>query len=491
MLGDTVPFRLAGNLYFVGEKRASCHMIDTGEGLILIDVGYEETADIVIESMETLGFDVKDVKYILLSHGHYDHSNGVPKIVERSGAKVFLFREDVRYLAGYEPDVYFKDGDVIRLGNTEILVLHTPGHTAGTASFFFNVEEKGQTYRVGTFGGAGIRQMGKAWLDSYGLPYVQRRQFFESVQRLRGEKVDIFVGNHTWQNKTREKYELSLTQEENPFIDPTEWERFLNRCEKGLWKQINEESVTEFVNYAHRGASEYYPENTLISFCHGLLMGANGIETDLRRTKDGVIVLFHDKTLKRVCGEEGSVSDYTWEELQKFTVKKDGFADRILRFEDFLFLFARRHVTFAIELKDPGLEEEVAALLRKYGMATKTVVTSFEFDYIKAFKEYAGEFRVGHLIPAEKVDEEELRRLAEIGADEICPSAEGLTEEMVRRWHGLGFRVRAYGMKPEWIESVCALGVDGMTVNYPDRLTEFQSRRKAEFLEKKEKKAKA
>ena len=122
MLGDMTPFRIAGNLYFVGTYKASCHMIDTGDSLILIDVGYESTADVVIESLETLGYDVSDVRYILLSHGHYDHSDGVPKIVERSGAKVFLFEEDNRYLKGFLPDVYFKDGDVIRLGNTEILV---------------------------------------------------------------------------------------------------------------------------------------------------------------------------------------------------------------------------------------------------------------------------------------------------------------------------------------------------------------------------------
>lgn len=64
-----------------------------------------------------------------------------------------------------------------------------------------------------------------------------------------------------------------------------------------------------FISYAHRGASEYAPENTMSSFYLGLEQGANGIETDVRRTKDGVLVLFHDQTLKRVIGETGRVAD--------------------------------------------------------------------------------------------------------------------------------------------------------------------------------------
>ena len=76
MLGDMKPFRLAGNIYFVGTYKASSHLIDTGDGLILIDTGYEETADVIVESVGALGFDIRDIKYILHSHGHYDHAGG-------------------------------------------------------------------------------------------------------------------------------------------------------------------------------------------------------------------------------------------------------------------------------------------------------------------------------------------------------------------------------------------------------------------------------
>ena len=208
MLGDMIPFRIIGNLYFVGTYGASSHMIDTGKGLILIDAGYEETADVVIESLETLGYDVKDVKYILISHGHDDHSDGVPKLVARSGAKVFMHEADNRYLKGFLPDVYLKDGDTVRLGNTEILCLHTPGHTAGVMSFFFNVTDGESTYRAGMFGGAGVHQLKKAYLDKKGmLPLSWRADYLASLERIRGERVEVFVGNHSWNNRTREKFE--------------------------------------------------------------------------------------------------------------------------------------------------------------------------------------------------------------------------------------------------------------------------------------------
>lgn len=476
MLGDIPPFRIAGNLYFVGTYKASSHMIDTGDGLILIDVGYEETADVVIESLEVLGYRVEDVKYILLSHGHYDHSDGVPKIVRRSGAKVFLFEEDNRYLKGFLPDVYFHDGDLIRLGNTEILVMHTPGHTAGTASFFFDVTEGGRTMRVGMFGGAGTKQVSKDYLDRLDLrlPYGQRRQFFASIERLRKEHVDLFLGNHAWQNHTRENYEKMLASPHapNPFVNESAWGNFLDETEEKLEQCIYKESRSHFVNYAHRGASEYCPENTLLSFYTGLYMRANGIETDVRRTKDGVLVLFHDKTLERVTDGEGTVEEMTLAELDAKNVIKNGYAEKILTLEEFLRQFSARSLTFAIELKGKGVERDTADLLRKYHMEDKTVVTSFRLEYIRTFKDYAPEFRVGHL--TKEVSDEEITALIEIGADEICPQATLVTEKLTKKLHRLGFRVRAWGVSDEALmRRVYDAHADGMTVNFPDRLAAY------------------
>ena len=226
----------------------------------------------------------------------------------------------------------------------------------------------------------------------------------------------------------------------------------------------------KFVNYAHRGASEYLPENTLISFCTGLFMGANGIETDVRLTKDGVAVLFHDDSLLRVTGTEGRPEDFTYAQLQQLRVSKNGYWDRILSFEDFLRHFAYRDLTFAIELKGPGAEAETARLLRQYGMAEKTIVTSFKKDYLANFRALAPEFEIGLL--TSDYSQETLDWLRNIGAQEICPKAEHLTAQRVARWHALGLRVRAWGVYDEALMDLALrCGVDGMTVNFPDKLT--------------------
>ncbi len=472
MAGDMIPFRIIGNLYFVGTYKASSHLIDTGDGLILLDTGYAETADVVIASMGELGFDVKDVKYILHSHGHGDHTDGTPKILSLSNAETFLGKADVKYITGWKPDHYYTDGQVITLGNTSILCISTPGHTEDSYSFFFDVEENGKTYRVGTFGGAGTNQLKKAYLNRRGCSYLNRGLFYESLEKIKDEHVDVFIGNHSWHNQTRENYALMQTAETNPFIDESRWGKFIEKCGADLDRVILNDSKDCFVNYAHRGASEYAPENTFISFYTGLFMGANGIETDVQMTKDGVLVLFHDDTITRLTGEAGKVSEYTLEELRQFTFEKNGLTDKIAVFEDFLKQYAFRDIAFAIEIKQLGIEKEVAELLRKYDMQKKTVVTSFIPEAIQSIKEYAPELRVGLL--KNGVDEDTLTFLKRIGAEEICPFSQEITPEKVEAWHKQGFNVRPWGVGNEyWMHHVYDCNADGMTVNFPDKLCAY------------------
>lgn len=466
------PFRIVGNVYFVGTGKASSHLIDTGDGLILLDTGCEETADVIVESVAELGFDIRDVKYILHSHGHGNHTGGTPKLVKLTGAKTYLAKEDIRYLSGWEPDYLYQDGLVIHLGDTEILCLASPGHTEGTYSFFFNVTEDGKTYRAGMFGGAGTDQLRKTYLNKMGYSWLNRGLYFKSVERLRNEHVDVFLGNHILDNHTQEKYEQMQDSGRNPFIAAAEWEAFLDTCKKNLERVILQESRELFVNYAHRGASEYTPENTLLAFYTGMYMGANGIETDVQMTKDGVLVLFHDHNITRMTGAAGYVSDYTLEELQQFTLEKCGRTDKIVTFEAFLQQFGWRDITFAIEIKQAGIEPQIADMIRKYQIGHKTVVTSFKFECIRALKVYAPELRIGFLKSG--VTEATIEELKAIGADEICPHAAEVTPEKVSAWHREGFNVRAWGLdNEELMRSVYDAMADGMTVNFPDKLTEY------------------
>lgn len=230
-----------------------------------------------------------------------------------------------------------------------------------------------------------------------------------------------------------------------------------------------------FVNYAHRGASEYTPENTLLAFYTGIYMGANGIETDVQRTRDGVLVLFHDDTLNRVTGEDGSIADFTWEQLQAFSVKKGDFAEKIVSLETFLRLFAFRDITFAIELKKPHLEKDVADLIYKYSIENKTVVTSFDYENLLRMHACAPSLRLGFLTG--EVSDTLLQRMKEDGISELCPIASIVTSESTRAWHEMGFSVRAWGVKDEALmQSVYDAGADGMTVNFPDKLSAYIKR---------------
>lgn len=229
---------------------------------------------------------------------------------------------------------------------------------------------------------------------------------------------------------------------------------------------------TPFVNYAHRGASQYAPENTFLAFYTGMYMGANGIETDIQMTKDGVLVLFHDDTMERLTGKQGSISDYTLKELQELTLEKNGLTDKIPVFEEFLKQFGWRDITFAIEIKQKGIESQIADMLRRYNMTEKSVVTSFMIDCIQRIKEYAPELRIGLL----KMDitDEDTDVLRTMGADQVCPHASNVTAEKTENWHRKGFHVRAWGVDhEEWMRQVYDSGADGMTVNFPDKLAEY------------------
>ena len=230
-----------------------------------------------------------------------------------------------------------------------------------------------------------------------------------------------------------------------------------------------------FVNYAHRGASQYAPENTFLAFYTGIFMGANGIETDVQMTKDGILVLFHDNTIERLTGESGSVSDYTLEELKQFTFEMNNLTDKIVEFEDFLERFAFQNITFAIEIKQRGIESQIVDMIRKYNVCEKVVVTSFMLDCICKIKEYAPELRIGYL--KRGVDDEDVRQLKAIGADEVCPHASEVTTEKVEMWHKEGFNVRAWGVEnEELMQNVYDCMADGMTVNFPDKLAAYMKK---------------
>jgi len=229
--GKIDPFRIIGNVYFIGTFQASTHLIDTGDGLILIDPGYTHSLYLVVRGIYELGFSPKDIKYIINTHWHGDHVEATAALADLSGAKTLLGRWDYeKALRHFTADILVKDGDELCLGNTRITFMETPGHTKGTISFFFDTEDAGKTYRVGSFGGAGANTMAQGKLDYEGA----REGYRASLHRLQKEHVDVFLGNHVWNNDTFTKARILAEGRENPFIDSQLWHDFLTFCEKRL-----------------------------------------------------------------------------------------------------------------------------------------------------------------------------------------------------------------------------------------------------------------
>lgn len=241
------PTKIIGNLYFVGAYEASTHILETEDGLILIDPGYFETLPNVLENIRAVGLNEKDIKYIIISHAHYDHMDATKALVEITNAKTFIGKKDLPLLKGeifhyplrsFEPDVLLEDGDVIELGNTRIRCMETPGHTDGTMSFFFDVTEAGKTYRAGMFGGAGTNTLLREFLEKNKLPFENRRKFVDSVHKLLKEKVDVFIGNHAANNATDKKIEKLQNGGPNPFIVAGEWEAYLKERLQRVFRVI-------------------------------------------------------------------------------------------------------------------------------------------------------------------------------------------------------------------------------------------------------------
>lgn len=244
------PFRIFGNLYYIGDKKVCSHLIDTGEGLIIFDSGYQHTIHLLVQSIWELGFNPVNIKYLIHTHGHFDHFGGSNEFRELYGCKTFISCPDAEMLRDnpggalldMNPNPYaelpiidqtFDDGDIITLGNTSIRCVIIPGHSPGNTTFFFDAYENNCVCRVAYFGGTGnprFLTLQKNYLEKFHLPYSLRDDFINSIDKVYGESADIVLSSHPTQNRLLEKRKLMLEQHGgNPFVDPFEWDRFLNQ----------------------------------------------------------------------------------------------------------------------------------------------------------------------------------------------------------------------------------------------------------------------
>ena len=232
-------------------------MIDSGEGLILIDSGYLGTTHLLIDSIWRLGFDPKDVRWIIHTHCHSDHFGASDEFSKMFGTKLAISRVDaealrerphrghinpVSYPYAKMPvfDYEIEDGEIFEFGNAKIRCVLTPGHTQGVLSLFFPVTDNGKTYLAGMYGGAGVNALTLPYICYNEDPEECPRQMLQSIEKIWDEEVVVHLGNHPYNNRTVEKRAKQLEEGGNPFIAPESWHDFLQDLKEKVEKKIEE-----------------------------------------------------------------------------------------------------------------------------------------------------------------------------------------------------------------------------------------------------------
>ena len=224
---------------------------------------------------------------------------------------------------------------------------------------------------------------------------------------------------------------------------------------------------------AHRGFSENYPENTMIAFRKAIEAGANGIEFDVQKTKDGVLVIMHDERVDRTTNGTGHLKDFTLQELKDLEIAYDGGIERVPTLEEYFELVKDlEDFTTNIELKTgvvlyEGIEEETVEMIRAYGLTDRVIISSFNHRSLQAVKRVAPEIPVGALTECQLVGGPGYVKRA--GFEFIHPSAYGLTKEIVDAYHaeGIGVNVWTLNAYPYDIQKLVDMGVDGLIQNDP------------------------
>jgi metallo-beta-lactamase class B len=252
------PFRVAGNLYYVGSTGVTAFLLTGPEGHVLIDGGYPETAPLIVGSIAKLGFDIRDVKVLLNSHAHFDHAAGLRELQQRSGARLWISEGDADIVAaggagdrsfgplrffglGRFPaprvDHRFRDGDTVRVGPLALTAHVTAGHTPGCTSWSFPVRHGDRDLLA-----VNVCSLTLLPFMDFGDPRL-RADFERSFATLRALPADLFLGSHgSFFDMGRKRGESATARDPaDPFIDRAGYLRYIDDAERQVRKAVAKE----------------------------------------------------------------------------------------------------------------------------------------------------------------------------------------------------------------------------------------------------------
>ena len=236
------PFRIAGNLYYVGSKDLATYLITTPQGHILINSDLVESVPLIRASVEKLGFKFSDIRILLISHAHWDHDGGSAEIKRLTGAKYMVMDADVSVVESggktdfqygnvpaslYPPtkvDRVLHDGDEVKLGAATLVAHLTPGHTKGCTTWTMKVEDAGKVYDVVIIGSPNVNE-GYKLVNNSSYPEIES-DYERTFRVLKSLPVDIFLGAHGSYFDLETKYARLKEAAVNPFIDPAGYKSY-------------------------------------------------------------------------------------------------------------------------------------------------------------------------------------------------------------------------------------------------------------------------
>lgn len=251
------PYRVIGNMYYVGSRDLASFLITTPQGHILINSNLATSPPQIEKSVEQLGFKFSDIKVLLISHAHYDHAAGSARIVQMTHAKYMVMDGDVSVIESggktdfnyaKSPDMYFPpakvnrvlhDGDEVRLGGVVLVAHKTPGHTKGCTTWTMTVADKGARYNVVIVGSPNVNPGYKLVNNK---TYPQIAQDYETTFRvLKALHCDVFLGAHASYYDMLTKYAQLKDGDSNPFIDPADYKAYVADREQAFLDKLHKQ----------------------------------------------------------------------------------------------------------------------------------------------------------------------------------------------------------------------------------------------------------
>ena len=229
-------------------------------------------------------------------------------------------------------------------------------------------------------------------------------------------------------------------------------------------------------NFAHRGFSGNYPENTMLAFKKAFEAGADGIELDVQLTKDGEVVIIHDETIDRTTDGKGEVSSYTYEEIKKFDASfkfKGQYGKNLIpSLREYFEYIKDKNIVTNIELKTGvkeylGIEEKVWDLIQEYNLQEKVIISSFNHFSVLRMKSIAPDLKYGLLTESWIINAGKYTK--EVGVECYHPYFSNMTKEIVEEIKSHGIEINTFTVNEEKdIRDMIEKGIDIIIGNYPD-----------------------